>query len=286
MPYGNNISDNIGSYIHNIYEMATLVAREQNFITSLVLDLNPENEAGTAARQRSEYGTVTFNQITDADDLSSQAHTPTKQESISPAFFGAQFFLTDRRIRSDKFQLARDAAMELGEGAGKHIQTNVLADMASFTGGTVGTAGGTVTWANIAAAAAILARQKAPKPYYAVLEEGQWWHLGTAVMPAGGVSKTNADWVADAVMRNYYLGEVLGIQFFHTSDIATGTAAVGGVFARPAIGYDPRKDFGIEYQRDASQGGGGWELNATMDYGHGVWRPLWGVKVLATSVIP
>lgn len=285
MPYGPTIAADIAAYITNIYEMATLVAREQNFATGLVLGFNDDN-SGTAARQRSEYGTVTFNQITDADELSAQAFTPAKQESITPAFFGAQFFLTDRRIRTDLFQLQRDAAMELGAGAGKHVQNAIFGDFASFTGGTVGSAGGTATWANLAKAKALLKRQKAPEPYVAVLEEGQYWHMGTPVVPQGGVSQANSPYLQDEFVRRYYVGNVFGIDIFTTSDITTGTAAVGGVFARPALGFDERKAFGVEYQRDASRGGGGWELNATMDYGHGVWRPLWGVQFVATTVIP
>ena len=55
--------------------------------------------------------------------------------------------------------------------------------------------------------------------------------------------------------------------------------AVGGIFGRQAIYLDRRQPFGIEYQRDASRGGGGWELNATMEYAYGVWRPTLGGTV-------
>lgn len=280
--YGSNIADNIASYVQTIYESATLVARENNFITSLVLNFN--DTAGTATRSRSEYGTVTFNSMSDADDLASQVFTPSVANSISPAFYGAQFFITDRRRRTDPMGVLRDASMELGQGAAKSVQKAVVGNFASLTGGTVGSAGGTLTWGDMFKAVSYLKRENAPEPYYAVLETGQWFHLGTAVVPAG--AQTNAPNFQDAVMNRWWVASVGPLQIFVTSDITSGTAADGGIFSRSAIAYDTRKGFGIEPERDASRGGGGYELNATMEYAHGVWRPKWGVRVTATSVLP
>ena len=85
---------------------------------------------------------------------------------------------------------------------------------------------------------------------------------------------------------NYLLGSFFGVQWFQSNNVTSGTAATGAVFSREALAYDERKGFSIEPQRDASRGGGGWELNASMDYAYGVWRPTMGVKVIATSVVP
>ena len=45
-----------------------------------------------------------------------------------------------------------------------------------------------------------------------------------------------------------------------------------------AIAYDLRRDVRLEPERDASKRA--WELNLTMMYAHGVWRPLWGVQII------
>jgi hypothetical protein len=222
--------------------------------------------------------------ITDADDLASQQYKPTAQESLTPYLYGAQFYFTDRRARSDPNAVVQDGSNELGMSAAKSIQQNLLGDFASFTGGTAGSAGGTATWAILYKAVALLKQQNAPGPYYGVLQEGQWFHLGTAVIPAG--AQTNAPNHQDDVLKNYFVGQFFGVSWYTTNDITSGTAAKGGVFARPALGYDQRAPFRVEPQRDASKGGGGWELNATMDYAHGVWRPKFGVQIIATSVIP
>jgi hypothetical protein len=55
------------------------------------------------------------------------------------------------------------------------------------------------------------------------------------------------------------------------------------MFSRDASAYDLRRPFRIETQRDASRGGGGWELNASIVYGEGVYRAAFGVQMIGTS---
>jgi hypothetical protein len=50
------------------------------------------------------------------------------------------------------------------------------------------------------------------------------------------------------------------------------------MFARQAIALDIRRPFRIEPERDASRRG--IELNASMIFGAGLWRPTFGVQVL------
>jgi hypothetical protein len=282
--YGDNIVANVGRYIQEINEMAILVARDNNFVTSLVTPFF--DNSGTAQRTRSEYGTATFSQITDSDDLTSQAFTPAVAGTVTPSFFGAQFFITDRRRRSDPHTVQSDAARELGEAAAKHVQRNMLTNLASFTGGTVGSAGGTLTWGNIYAGIAKLKQQNPRGQFYGILGNGQWYHLGTPTVPAG--NQTNAPAFQDNVMLNYWVGRWFGVDWFTSNDVSgfNGTAAKGGVFTREALAYDERLPFNIRPERDESRGGGGFELNATMEYGHGVWRPAFGVTLLGTDVVP
>lgn len=275
------LSGDIASYVQTIYENAELIARDNSFLTNLVLNFS--DASGTAIRSRSEYGSVTFNQISDADDLTSQAFTPAVKNSLTPKYFGAQFFITDLRIANDPFQVRRDAESELGLAAAEKVQKDIISNFSSLTGGTVGSAGGTLRWADFFAALTQLKRQKAPMPWSCVLEPGQWHHLGTAVVPAG--AQTNAPDFQDEVVRQWWVARVGGVNIFVTPDIASGTAAVAAMFSRNAIAFDLRRAFRIEPERDASRGGGGWELNATMLYATGVWRPSWGVQMIGTSVI-
>lgn len=278
--YGRNIADNIASYVQTIYEDALLVARDQSIVPALVRNFN--DRSGTAIRTRSEYGTVTYGQVSDADDLTSQVFSPSTQQSLTPYEYGGQFFISDTRIETDSFAVRDDASQELGAGAAQKVQMDICGQFSSLTGGTVGSAGGTVTWGQFFGALALLRQQNAPGPYYCVLQPGQWFHLGTAVVPAGAA--VNAPDFQDAVMRDFWQMTVAGVSIFTCNDVTTGTAATGGMFSRDAIGYDLRRAFRIEPERDASRRG--WELNASMLYAAGVWRPKWGVQMVATSVVP
>lgn len=282
MPVGDNVVANISTYVQRINEAAYLVARDNNYMAPLVTGFG--DNSGTAARSRSEYSTATFNQITDSDDLASQVFTPSVQNTLAPYLYGAQFFITDQRLRSAPWDELAQASRELGESAAKHVNNNLLAAFSNLTGGTAGVAGGTALWPTLFKAVTLLKSQNAPEPYYGVLHTGQWFHLGTAVVPAG--AQTNAPVLQDQVVNRWFVGNFFGVLWYQTSDITSGTAAVGAVFSREAMALDVRKPFGIEEQRDASRGGGGWELNATMDYGAGVWRPKFGVQIIGTSVVP
>jgi hypothetical protein len=282
MPVGANIADNIASYVQTIHEMAVLAARDIDFITNLVMRF--DDNRGTASRTRSEYGTVAFQPISDSDDLTSQAFTPSVANTLTPMMYGAQFFITDRRLRTAPWEEAGIAARELGEGAAKQVSRNLLSVFNQFTGGTVGSAGGTLTWGNIFAAVTKLQQQNARPPFFGVLQTGHWYHLGTATVPAG--AQTNAPDFQDRVMQQFFVGSFFNTLWFVTNDIPSGTAAVGGVFAREALAYDERLPFNIRSERDESRGGGGIELNATMEYAYGVWRPAFGVAIVGTSVVP
>jgi len=68
------------------------------------------------------------------------------------------------------------------------------------------------------------------------------------------------------------------------ANITSGTAAVGCMFARPAIALDIRQPFTINPQLDASySGNGAWEVNASMEYAYGVYRPTFGAQLIVTS---
>lgn len=273
----------IAAYVQTIYEAATLVARDRQFLPGLV---TPFTDArGTATRSRSEYGTVTFGTVNDYDDLSSQAITPAVKNSLTPLLYAAQFIITQLRIDTDPFNVMRDAARELGEGAAQSIQQNIAACFTNLTAGTVGTAGGTLKISDLAKAVAILRQAGAQPPYYGVLQNGQAYHLGTALLPGSGVSITNAPELQNRYAQEAFVGYALGVYWFQTNDIPSGTAAVAGIFNREAIAYDVRAPFTIKPQYDASRGMGAIELNASMVYATGVWRPGFGVKLVGTSVV-
>src|ERR1043165_7918610 len=269
----NTYSDIVG-YVQTIFEDAMFVAREQNVMTGLVTQFSA---SGDATRTNSNYGTATINALAETDDLTSQAFTPSTYQSLTPGEFGAQVFLTDRRIDNDPSNARNDASQELGMAMASKVERDLIADFANFTGGTLGAGGSLMTWGRLFAAEAILRAAQAPGRYRAVMSPFQFYAMGTVAAITG--TQRNAPNFQDRVQSNMQptgVFSVGNIDIVLSANIPTGTASVAAMFAAPALALDTRRAPRLEPERDASRRG--WELNLSGVYAHGVWRPEWGVK--------
>ena len=271
----------ISAVVNSIYEVAFLTAREQSIMPGRVTVFS--DTGSSTPRVWTQYSGGTIATVTEATDMSAQAFTHAAAGTLTPAQYGAQYFLTDQRLASDWAAARNDAGTDLGQLLGVHVDTNLCgtAIFAGFTGGTVGTAGGTLTWANIMRANAYLRAAKAPFPYNVVLRPEQWYYLASA--SSGVPTLMVSDSILENIAREFYVGSWGGMDFFIDANITSGTAAYGGMFSRQAVALDNRRAFRLETQRDASRGGGGWELNATMIYAYGLYRPTFGVGMIGTS---
>lgn len=283
MAAGSLLAGSITGYIQDIFEDALLVARDMNVMGALVTNFT--DRTGDAARKNSEYSEGTIASLSEATDLSSQHMTPSVIATLDPAEFGMQYFLSDLRVESDPFQVRTDAANSLGNAMAEHVETNLLSGFANFTGGTIGT-GGTadvMTWSKFFKARALLRATKAPGPYYCVMHEYQWLQLAADASIAASVQGAAPNFT-DSVMQNYYVGRAADVSIFTSVTMASGTAVTAGMFARPALGLDWRRAPRIEPERDASRRGV--ELNLSAVYAYGVWRPKFGVKLIADASVP
>lgn len=269
----------ISTLIGNIYETALLKAREQSVMSGLVTVFS---STGNAPRIWSAYSGGTFATITEATDMTAQTFDPAVAGTLTPAIYGSQSFITDIRIDTDTVQVVNDFGTHIGGEAGEHVDTNLVGLFTSFTGGTVGSAGGTLTWANIFRAQAYMRANKCFGRYACVMRPEQWYYL-TSVSSGAPQLMVNND-LANGILGNFYSASLGNIDFFLDANITSGTAAVAGMFVPEAAALDNRRALRIENQRDASRGGGGWELNASMIYAYGVYRPTFGVKMIGTSV--
>lgn len=272
----------VSSLINTIYTDALRVAREQTIMDMLVTTFS--DRQGLAPRSVTQYGQVSINEIGESDDILPQQFSRSLLSTLTPAEKGAQFFLTDSRIESDPEDVRRDAAIELGGGIATKIETDILGNFSSLTGGTIGAAGSTLVWGHFFGALSILRANLAPFPYVCVMHPYQWNVLGKAVAPPG--AQTNAPEFQDAVMENFWVSRVSGVDIFISSNIAIdgNGDATAAMFARPAIAYDNRRAPRLEPERDASRRA--WELNMTSVYAHGVWRPTYGVQMISDASTP
>lgn len=271
--------NSISSLVASIYEGALLTASENSVMTNLATVYR--DSTSMTPRIFSAYTGGTIISLAEISDLTAQTFNPAAAGTVTPALFGQQYYLTDARISSDYNAVQRDASQDLGRVFGVAVDTVLVGKFSSLTGGTVGSAGGTLTWANIQRAAAYLRAAYAPGNYIAVLRPEHWYYLTSASSGVPTLMQSPA-WM-DSLAANFYQASWGGIDFFVDGNITSGTAAVAGMFHPDAIVYDERRPFRIETQRDASRGGGGWELNASLIYGAGIYRPTFGVEMIGTS---
>lgn len=271
--------EDIKTLVANVYELALLTAQEGNVIAQLSTVFN--DNQGLAPRVYGQYSGGTFASIAGTVDMSAQTFSASAGGTITPSTYGQQISLTVNRIKSDPAGAQRDAGQYLGETAAAHIDTNLAGLLDDFTGGTAGTAGGTLTWANIFYAQAILRGNKVYGRYSVVLHPLQWYYLTSA--SSGVPTLMQSEDIKNRFMSGFYQASLDNMDFFVDANIAAGTA-YGGMFAKPAIALDMRQPFTINPQWDASYAGvGAWELNASMVYGFGVYRPTYGVTLVGKA---
>lgn len=279
-----NPSSDISGYIQTIYDDAVFTARENTFMAQLVTPFNDTMDE-KKTRQRSDWGSATIATLGETDDLSSQSFTPTAGNTLTPVEYGAQFFLPDTRVSADPFGVRNAAAQELGMALATDINTNLLGNLASLTGGTVGAAGTTITWGHFFATLSQLeVATKKAGPYVCVMHTYQWHVLAKSVAAAATV--TNAPMFQDEVMKRWYVGTVGPVDIYTSTDITIDGSddASGGMFQRQAIAFDGRRAPRLEPERDASRRG--WELNMTSVYAHGVWRSSFGIVMTFDASTP
>lgn len=283
MAVGQTTYSLVSSLIPTIYESALMYLRADNIMSNFVTVFN--DRSGLAPRANSEYGAGNWRPLAETDDLSATQFARSALSTLTPAEYGDQFFLTDSRIESDTEQVMADASEELGAGAAKHIETNLLGMFSSLTGGTVGAAGSAISWGYFYAMKTRLQAQKARPPYYFVCHPYQWHVLAKSVSIAGA-SVAVAPAFQDEITRQWNIMQLGDVYIRVSPDISidANTDAYCAMFSRQAIALDVRRGFRLEPERDASRRGV--ELNASMVYAYGVWRPSLGVQGIFDCAMP
>jgi hypothetical protein len=286
MPAGNFWSD-ISSIAQTIQDDAIFVVREAGQMQGLITVFR--DASGMNPRVGYKYNQGTAAAVGEDDDLTSRAFTPSADQTLTPAEIGLQFFVTDSRADSEAPEsIVTDAAQELGFAALDKVETDLLGDMASLTGGTIGTAGSAITWGYVSAAIAQArnANKNIFVPLSCVIHGYQAAVLAKSASIAGATTIA-ATGVADQVTRQglsqafMFMGVPI-YQVFGAVD--TGIDFTGGVFPRLSLAIDWRRSIRVEAERDASRRGT--EFNMSAVYAHGVWRPARGVKMIFDAAAP
>jgi len=269
----------IAAFVNTVWEDAMLIARDNNVMAPLCKGFG--DRQGLAIRTNAKYGTSTWNQVAELDDLTSQTFTPSSDQTLTPYEYGAQFFITDSRIETDIWAYRDDAGRELGLAYGQKIDAYLSGLFNTLTGGTVGGTTTNMTWATFFNGMTKMRRALAPRPWRCVLTPEQWQCMGTAVAP--GVAVTNAPLFQDEFLRQFFVGNVSGVDIYTTANIGTGATVYGAMFSPIALALDMRRPFRVEAERDASRRG--LELNASSLFAYGLWRPQYGIAISTAGTV-
>lgn len=270
----------VRQYIPELWEAALMFAQQNTLMPGLVRTFTAQ---GFNTRNVTEYleGTVDVD-LGELEDLTPHLLERRLLATLTPQEHGTQYILTDRRVESDTEDAFADAAMKIGYEIGKQLELHLLGDFGNLTGGSVGTAGNPLTWTDIYAGRSTLAAAGIPGPYNVVLHEFQYHDLAVAANIAGLASPANLQ-LRNEIQSRYYVGSINDMSFYTSGlvPIDGSDDALGAMFNSQALALDLRRGLRIEPERDASLRST--ELNATIAYAHGIWRPTYGLKIVSDA---
>lgn len=274
----------ITSLINDIHSGALFVLRQQNLLVRTVTVFR--DTAGMAPRKNSEYGAANPREAGEGEDVTPTKFDRSALSTLTPARHADQFFLSDQRVATDDQNVAVDGALELGASFAQYVDGKIATNFTSLTGGTIGTAGGTLTWSKLIAGRSLMQGLKVPGPYWCALHPYQWNHLvQEAATP--GTSITAAPGLQDALVASYFVTNILGGVYFVITpsiEVDADSDAIGAMYSSLALAYDERKAFNTRPERDESREGV--EVNASMWFAHGTWAPARGIKLIGDATTP
>ena len=257
---------------------AMFVASETSIMRGLVRNFTMPLRSGKIL-QVPKYPTVSATAPGENSDLSN-TEVSTSKSDLTVAENGIMTTLTDLSRDASESDVIQDLGKLFGEAISKKMDRDLTALFSGFSN-SVGNDGDDLTVALLSQAATKLRAAGVPGPYYGVFNPEQTHALkssltNTFVNPNAGILQNEA-------MREGYIGRIVGIDIFETSNVVedSATAYSGAVFARDALGLAMMRDINIETQRDASLRAT--EIVATAVYATGELHDSYGIDVKSSA---
>lgn len=279
-------TSDLNSLYNQIYERALFVLRETNLMVNLVSNYSANT---FYTRNITTRPTLTVETAAEAVDYTNaQSFGKTLVGTLTPQERIAQVVITDIELMNDPDPTAADASQEMGAAMAAKIDTDLAALFPSFTTDKGPGAGSAATIATVAAGISVLQNRQAVQdgPINVVLHPYSWWSIWKLL----GQPVSNAAFLGDLAnqaLRDYYVGNWLGVRWFTSSNIATdsGNDAVSGIFTQSALAFDSRIAPYMETDRDPSLRATEWNLVCAYATGVGK-RPNLGIKYTAAADEP
>jgi len=189
-------------------------------------------------------------------------------------------FLRDSAQEDVISRMASQMGLALAEGLDKEL-------IALFTNNAItqsrGSAGSDNTVNDLMAAAAVIRSNKYTGPLFAVLNPKQAFGLKSAMTATN--SYQNSTSVADAVMSQYFIGNIAGITVLEHALVTpdANDDATGCVFAPDAFGLAQRGGISMETMRQAKERAT--DVVMTVVAGASILRPELAVKIVGDALV-
>jgi len=283
MPYTgvpSKVSD-MGTLYPLVYEDTLFVARDNTLMAGLV----SQTEGSTfAARYIPIYNEITATTVAEGGTPSTQQLTKGTADSITPAIVSAKVPLTDERIMTDPDDAIGAVSIEGGLAVAKKVDQDLLAEFANLTQD-FGAAGSALNIKRCAAAVAYIRAQNSMSIPAAVLHPYTWYSVYNELTQNGVTTRAaNAADSVNQAMRDFWVNDYQGANWYTSSNLGTGTAVVNGIFAREAIMLDTRTPLSMEVARDPDSRSTYFYF--VMRYGTATPRATFGCKLTATASVP
>lgn len=199
------------------------------------------------------------------------------------AFAKVTDFLRDSAQENVVASLANQMGLALAEGLDAELLLGFFdtANNATAAGITnlVGTGTDSNTVNNLMQAAAIIRAAKYQGPMFAVLHPQQAFEIKQAMTAVNSFQAAST--VGDAVLSNFFVGQIAGITILEHPGVAVDSdVASGAVFTPTAFGLAQRGGVNIETERHASERST--DVVETVVAGVGILRPQLVVRLIGT----
>lgn len=257
---------------------AMFVASETSIMRGLVRNFTMPLRSGKIL-QVPKYPTLTAAAVSESADLAN-TEVATAKSDLTVSENGIMTTLTDLSRDVSESDVVQDLGKLFGEAISKKMDRDLTALFSGFSN-SVGNDGDDLTILLLSQAATKLRAAGVPGPYYGVFNPEQTHALKQTL--TSGYANPNAGVLQNEAMREGYIGRIVGIDIFETSNVVedSATAYSGAVFSQDALGLAMMRDINIETQRDASLRGT--EIVATATYAVGELHDSYGVDVKTSA---
>jgi hypothetical protein len=280
MPTYSKIAD-LNSLFSQIYEGAYFISRQAELLPRLV---EVRRSDSMADRKLTKVAATTTETPVEGVAPTGVTLSKSATDTIAPKIYHHQVALTDERIMTDPDDAMRSAAQEAGLSVAFKIEQDGATQFAKFTK-SVGTIATALTVSKVLAGISLLMESDPIGTINVCIHPFEWHNILAELTASGAAAKTSPEMANDA-MRQYFVGNWLGANWYLNNAINKADAGkiAGAIFTTPSIVYDERTPMTVEIQRDASIRG--YMVNTVVRAGWGVQKPEHGVKLLGVMATP